>query len=120
MSWTQQQRISYLVSLPWTVALHRDSDDDIVARAAELPFLTATGSTEKAAARDLFDGLWSAMDAMLTHGDVIPLPEGAALPWERGEEPAAVPARRCSAVPLQGGAWDPTASVVAQTLALSA
>ncbi len=120
MPWTQQQRISYLVSLPWTVALHRDSDDDIVARVAELPFLTATGSTEKAAARDLFDGLWCAMDAMLTHGDVVPLPEGAELPWERGEEPATVPPRRYSAVSLQGGAWNPTASVVSQTLALSA
>ena len=120
MPWTKAQRISYLVSLPWTVAVHRDSDGDVVARVAELPFLIATGSTEKQAARDLFDGLWSTMDAMLTEGDVIPLPEGAHLPWERGEEPAAVRSPQHYDVALDGDAWDPTASVVAQSLALSA
>ena len=118
MPWTQEDRVRYLVSLPWTVTLTNDTDCDLAARVSELPFLIATGRTEKETARDLFEGLWSALDAMMTHGDPVPLPRGTYLPWERGEEPMSIHRFKHRSVAIRGDAWGPTASAVAQSLAL--
>lgn len=120
MPWTTEARIKYLVSLPWTVSVSVDDDGDVNAAVKELPFLLATGRTEKEASRDLYDGLWSALEALMEHGDRIPLPSGTYFPWERGEEPAVVPQLQLSTGRLGGDAWSPTASAVAQSLALSA
>lgn len=81
MSWTREGQLKYLVGLPWTVTLVRESETEFVATIQELPFLVATGDSEKAASRDLFDALWTAADAMIEHGDAIPVPRGAELPW---------------------------------------
>lgn len=118
MPWTRECQVQHLVGLPWTVVLDRDAAGDFIAAVQELPFLVATGSTEKAAARDLFEALWTTVDAMLEHGDAVPLPPGESLPWDRGEEPPMVPQERLCEMIVGGDAWNPTASSISQSLAL--
>ena len=118
MSWTRELRVRYLVQLPWTVSVTRDSDGAFLAEVRELPFLLASGDTEKDAARDLYSGLWSVFDAMLEHGDAIPLPHDCHLPWERGHAPVLPPKVEFVAGTLAGDAWKPTSSSVTQAMAV--
>jgi predicted RNase H-like HicB family nuclease len=118
MAWTRESQIQHLVRLPWTVVLDRDADGDFVATVAELPFLVASGPTEKAASRDLFEALWTAMDAMLEHCDAVPLPHDELLPWERGVEPPVPMEQHLANMVVGGDAWSPTASSISQSLAL--
>lgn len=118
MSWTKEDQATYLVSLPWTVELVVESPTEYVATIAELPFLVATGDSVKAASKDLFDALSTAIEGMLEHGDEIPVPKGIVLPWERGIEPPKKPDQQYCDIILGGEAWSPTASTISQSLTL--
>lgn len=118
MPWTRESQVRYLVGLPWTINLERDADGDLVATVQELPFLVASGLSEKAASRDLFEALWTSMDAMIEHGDTVPIPSGETLPWESGEEPPAAFEEQFGEVIVGGDAWSPTASSISQSLVL--
>ena len=118
MPWTHNLKVRYLIQLPWTIAVTRDSAGGYLAEVAELPFLLASGNCEKDAAQHLFDGLWTALDAMLEYGDAPPVPAGTTLPWEEGKEPATAPKLRVVDGELAGEAWTLTASAVTQSLQL--
>lgn len=120
MAWSHTLKVQYLVRLPWTVQVGNAADGDVTVRLVELPFLLATGKDLKGAGRDLFEALWTAMDAMLEHSDKIPLPRGAYLPWDRGEEPSATPRELVLEIAVGGEAWSPTASAISQSLELTA
>jgi len=121
MAWTREDQLTFLLRLPWSVTVRTESDGDWTAQVSELPFLVATGADEKQLGKDLFDALWSALDAMLEHGDPLTLPKGVKLPWESGAEPPAKRRWVFASGQLRGGAWEHvlTASSVSESLALS-
>ena len=49
MPWTHNLKVRYLIQLPWTIAVTRDSAGGYLAEVAELPFLLASGNCEKEA-----------------------------------------------------------------------
>ena len=120
MTWTRDLKVQYLVRLPWTVEVSRDTEGGYLAEVAELPFLLASGRREKDAARHLYEGLWTALDAILEHEDALPLPAGATLPWEHGVEPVTPERHYLVDGVLAGEAWTPTASAVTRSVTLGA
>ena len=118
MQWTRELQVRYLVQLPWTLSVTRDAEGGYLAEVSELPFLLASGIDEKDAARDLYAGLWSVLEAMLEHGDAIPIPPNSYCPWERGEAPVLPPTLRLVDGTLAGDAWTPTSSSVTHSMAV--
>jgi predicted RNase H-like HicB family nuclease len=89
MPWTNDQKVSALLRLPWTINVLR-SDGYFVSHVLEIPSALATADS----ADDLEDETWASLRASLEvyveNGDAVPLPSGvAALPWE--VKPAAPP-----------------------------
>lgn len=81
-AWTTDAQVMALMRLPWTVRVERDEcDGSLIARVDEVPDAIGTGDTEKGLAKDLWDALWASLEVRVVHGDVIPLPRGARLPW---------------------------------------
>ena len=120
MPWTREQQLSYLLRLPWTVAVERHEDGYWTAQVAEVPFVAATGVDERALGKDFFEALWSALDAMMEHGEILTLPQGVALPWEAGVEPQTRrPVIEANFLAV-GSAWDRalTTSSLLESLAL--
>lgn len=120
MTWTRNLKVQYLVRLPWTVIVTRDAEGGYLAEVAELPFLLASGHREKDAARHLYEGLWTTLEAILEHDDALPLPAGSTLPWEHGEEPVSPARDHLVDGMLAGEAWTPTASAVTHPMTLVA
>ena len=120
MPWTREDQLAFLLRLPWTVSLSRDADGDQIAQVSEIPFLLATGTTEKELGKDLYDGLSTALNEMLEHGDPLTLPGGAKPPWELGEQPRAKWPKVVARAELRGEAWShvPSASAVAESIDL--
>jgi hypothetical protein len=117
MTWSREEQVQYLVSLPWTVVVSQN-EGDVTAEVSELPFLVATGRDMREASRHLYEGLWSAITAHLEHMDPVPLPPGASLPWEHGVAPPSRETASPLVGRLGGDAWTPSLSAVSQSLAL--
>jgi predicted RNase H-like HicB family nuclease len=107
MDWTTEQKLAALMRLPWSVTVAPNVEEGyLVARVAELPSAVATGEDERALGRDLWAAIEASLACYLEFGDPIPLPAGAALPWEGPQ----VPAARIVPLHLRGAAWEATAS----------
>lgn len=88
MEWSPEAKLTYLMSLSWTVRAERDPDEGyLVLRVAELPSVIATGSDEKALENDFWESLRASLEAALEFADPIQLPKGARVPWEPSGQP---------------------------------
>jgi hypothetical protein len=105
MTWTINQKLSYLMTLPWTVTVTRpDGEEYLVAEVQEIPDAIATGADDRELARDLWDSLWASLSARFEFGDAIVLPASVTLPWDRGEAPP-TPRQPIVRQLVQGDAW---------------
>ena len=83
MPWTTQQKLEYLLGLPWTIEVVAE-DDYQVLRVTELPSVIATGQTKDELEADFWESLKATLESYLHYGDPIPLPtEVTQLPWDR-------------------------------------
>lgn len=104
-NWSRDQKLAALMALPWTVSVEHDSDGSLIARVAEMPDSIATGETEKALARDLWESIEASLSVRLDNDDPFVVPPGITLPWELGKAPPAPPAD-VIVCELKGPAWE--------------
>ncbi len=113
MTWTDQQKLDYLLRLPWAIVPERTPEGDLLLRTRELPTAVGCGETTDELERDFWEALEATLRSYLHHGDRIPLPSGASatLPWEVDAH-APTPPR--AARPAPGGLIDqPSTSATA-------
>jgi predicted RNase H-like HicB family nuclease len=67
--------VTYYLSLPYTKVLKRDEEGDVIATIAELDGCIAHGANESEALRNLNDAQTAWVEAALSDGQEIPLPE---------------------------------------------
>lgn len=83
MPWTSEEKLGYLMHLPWTIEATPE-DDYTVLRVRELPSVVATGKGSAELEADFWESLKATLETYLHYHDPIPLPaEVAHLPWER-------------------------------------
>ena len=83
MPWTAEDKLAYLMRLPWTIEA-KPEDDYTVLRVKELPSVIATGKTPDELEADFWESLRATLEAYTHYDDPIPLPsEVARLPWQR-------------------------------------
>lgn len=88
MTWAQQEKLAYLMRLPWTFIVEDgDEPGERILRIAEVPGASASGSEPKVVEADLWDALRVMLEARLMHNDPLPRPAGTKLPWE---DPSAI------------------------------
>lgn len=83
MQWSRDAKLQYLRTLPWTVTIDREVDGTMIARVEELPSVLATGEDRTLLDHDLRDAMVTLFEAMLHHGDPIPVPSGVIVPWHQ-------------------------------------
>ena|SRR2546425_12448467 len=82
MPWTTDEKLAYLMRLPWTIEA-KPEDDYTVLRVKELPSVIATGKTQEELEADFWESLRATLEAYTHYNDPIPLPsEVARLPWQ--------------------------------------
>ena len=83
MPWTTEEKLAYLMRLPWTIETAPE-DDYTVLRVKELPSVIATGKTGEELEADFWESLRATLEAYTHYDDPIPLPtEVTRLPWQR-------------------------------------
>ena len=89
MDWTPDQKLDYLLRLPWTIEPSLGEDGTYrVLRVRELPSVIATGTKDEELERDFWESLRASLEAYLHFGDPIPKPPPVQqLPWEGVSEP---------------------------------
>jgi hypothetical protein len=86
MPWTDEQKLNYLMKLPWTIVPDTTPEGDRLLRVAELPSVVGCGATNDDLERDFWASLETALRSYLHFGDQLPLPaKRPVLPWEQGE-----------------------------------
>jgi predicted RNase H-like HicB family nuclease len=82
--WDVQQRLDYLLRLPWTIYPEHTPEGDLLVRVRELPSVIGTGDNEDAIVRDFWEALEATLKSYLHFEDEIPLPPSVkALPWKQ-------------------------------------
>lgn len=81
MTWTTDEKLKHLLTLPWTIVREQAPEGEVVLRVAEIPSATGTGTTDSARETDLWDSLRESLRALLHFNDPVPLPQGSVLPW---------------------------------------
>ena len=83
MTWTDAQKIDYLLSQPWTLVPDKGDDGELLLRVRELPGAVGCGETPEEVERDFWESLRATLEAYLHFGDVIPKPPGVQrFAWE--------------------------------------
>ena len=86
MSWSNEQKLAHLLSLPWTVVPDTSPEGDRLLRVQELPAAVGTGVSDEQLSRDFWESLRATLETYLHFEDGIPLPPGVdRLPWEAEE-----------------------------------
>lgn len=80
--WTEEQKLSALMALPWTVIVTAEDDHSLFAEIAEISDAVADGENERELSRELWNSLYASLTLRLERGDPIPLPPGQEIPWE--------------------------------------
>jgi hypothetical protein len=95
MSWTLEQRLAYLLRLPWRVVAETTPEGDQLLRCVEIPSAVGEGDTPKQREQDFWESMRASLESYLHFGDTLPLPEGVnrPLPWEPGAADARKGAR---------------------------
>lgn len=93
MTWTLEQKLTYLLKLPWTIVPDATPEGDLLVRVRELPAVVGCGTTPKALEADFWDAMETALRSYLHFGDRLPLPPKQVLPWEQPAPPVIPPAR---------------------------
>lgn len=88
MPWTNDQKLAYLLRLPWTLTVENgDEPGEYLIRVQEIPSAVGHG-TRETVEEDLWEALRTALAARLHFGDPIPLPPSVdRLPWESHTRP---------------------------------
>lgn len=87
MTWTESDKLQYLLRLPWTIVPDRDASG-LVLRVKELPAALAAGSDIDDLGSSFWESLTETLRAYLHFGDPIPLPPGVrSLPWNAPSQP---------------------------------
>ena len=92
--WNEQQKLEYLLRLPWTIYPEQTPEGDLLLRVRELPSVMGTGDNEEVIVRDFWDALEATLRSYLHFGDEIPVPLGLkALPWKQAVTQTVLPRR---------------------------
>lgn len=87
-TWSNQQKLAFLMRLPWSVRVETDPTDlSLFASVAEIPDALADAADDEELLRALWDSLYSSLSVRLEHGDPIRVPSGIVLPWDAGIAP---------------------------------
>jgi hypothetical protein len=107
MAWTQEQKLDYLLRLPWTIVPETTPEGDRLLRVRELRAAVGHGETDDELIHDFWESLRSTLLCYIHFNDPIPLPEGEEqLPWLLSD--ATVPeARRLAVESAVAGAVEP-------------
>jgi predicted RNase H-like HicB family nuclease len=84
MTWTIEQKLTYLLRLPWDITVEEERDGEEVyhvGRVQEIPSALATGATLQELERELWDSLEASLECYLLNNDPIPMPDNRVLPW---------------------------------------
>jgi len=82
MPWTHEQKVQYLLLVPWTIVPDVTPEGDRLLRVGELPAAVGSGVTDEELAKDFWESLEATLDAYVDFDDPIPLPAGVPpLPW---------------------------------------
>ncbi len=79
--WSAAEKVQYLLTLPWTVAIEVTPDGERIARIHEIPQASARGRNDTRVAQQLWKSLAVAVEEMVRANHEIPAPEGVKLPW---------------------------------------
>lgn len=84
MTWTFEEKVDYLLRLPWTVVRDTSPEGDTLLRVKELPDVVGCGEDQEALEADFWASLRASLESYLHFGDTIPRPGFAPsrLPWE--------------------------------------
>lgn len=95
MAWTEEQKLDYLLVLPWTIYSERSPEGERLLRVRELPSVIGSGDTEEEMEQDFWDSLEATLRSYLHFDDEVPLPAlSEPLPWKQGvSAPAMLPRR---------------------------
>lgn len=93
MPWTTDEKVEWLLRLPWAIQVVREEDGGYFARVENLPSAVADGATSADLDASFWASLRETVRAYLEAGDPIPLPGDVTPPWER-ETTAAQPRGR--------------------------
>ena len=94
MNWSETDKLTYLLRLPWTIVPQEgDEPGDLAVACAELPEAIGVGVTEAQVTASFWASMRLALRSYLRDGDPIRLPTHAPrmLPWE-ADQAAAAPA----------------------------
>lgn len=86
MAFTTEDKLEFLLRLPWAVVCETSPEGDHLLRVDEIPSAVASGESAEGLERDFWKSLRSSLEALLHFGDPISTPLGIGLPWETGSE----------------------------------
>ena len=88
MAWSTDEKIEYLLQLPWTIVPSRE-DEETVLRVREIPSVVVSGTEPDTLERDFWESLRASLAAYLHFDDPLPRPgnDARSLPWEPGWRP---------------------------------
>lgn len=84
MEWTTEDRLDYLLRLPWTIVREVATDGELLLRVAEIPSAVGNGDSLAELEGDMWESLRASLEAYVQFDDAIPLPPGiSGLPWQQ-------------------------------------
>ena len=88
MPWSTEDKIEYLLQLPWTIVPSQE-DQETVLRVREIPSVVVSGTDQAELERDFWDSLRASLGAYLHFDDPLPRPgqDTRLFPWEDGWRP---------------------------------
>jgi hypothetical protein len=88
-TWTKDQKLEYLLRLPWTIIPDSTPEGDHLLRVVELPAAVGCGDDEESLVADFWESFRSTIEAYLEMGGNPPLPASVkGLPWMKGQQRA--------------------------------
>ena len=82
MPWTDDEKLSYLLLMPWTLVREQSSAGGASLYAREIPEAVGRGATDGELAAGFWLALRNWLRARLEAGEALPLPTGVhAFPW---------------------------------------
>ncbi|HEX9563894.1 MAG TPA: hypothetical protein VF981_07980 [Gemmatimonadaceae bacterium] len=82
MSWTTEDKVEWMLRLPWRVKITHEDDGTLFAQAEDLDGAVADGANPEELEQSFWDSLRETLRAYLAAGDPIPLPGSPTPPWD--------------------------------------
>jgi predicted RNase H-like HicB family nuclease len=87
MPWTIDDKVEWLLTLPWQIRVEQEDDGSLFAQVEQLAGAVADGATPEALDASFWMSLRETLRAYLEAGDPIPLPVAVTPPWEQAIRP---------------------------------